>query len=75
MEPGQIPHLEILFFFLTKSVNKGRKEGRKEGRECSLETAQFIKELSRPIDEEKLGIFGHIPEIFAHNDDVDFVNM
>ena len=33
--------------------------------ECSLETAQFIKELSWPIDEEKLGIIGHIPEIFA----------
>lgn len=42
--------------------------------ECCTETAEFIKELSRPIDKEKLGITGHIPEIYSHNEDVDFVN-
>ena len=43
---------------------------------CSLETAQFIKWLSRPIDREKLkDPTAHIPEIYSHNDDVDFVNI
>ena len=43
--------------------------------QCSIETADFKKSLSRPVDKEKLGITGHIPEIFSHNEDVDFINM
>ena len=42
--------------------------------ECCAETEAFIKELSRPIDKEKLGVTGHIPEVYSHNEDVDFVN-
>ena len=40
--------------------------------ECCAATEAFIKELSRPIDKEKLGVIGHIPEVY--NEDVDFVN-
>lgn len=42
--------------------------------ECCAATEAFIKELSRPIDREKLGVTGHIPEVYSHNEDVDFVN-
>lgn len=41
---------------------------------CCAATEAFIKELSRPIDKEKLGVTGHIPEVYSHNEDVDFVN-
>jgi len=43
--------------------------------ECCAATEAFIKELSRPIDKEKLGVTGHIPEVYSHNEDVDFVNI
>ena len=37
--------------------------------ECCAATEAFIKELS-----QLLGATGHIPEVYSHNEDVDFVN-
>ena len=42
--------------------------------ECCAPTEAFIKELSQPIDKEKFGVTGHIPEVYSHNEDFDFVN-
>ena len=41
---------------------------------CCAATEAFIKELGRPIDKEKLGVTGHIPEVYSPNEDFDFVN-